>query len=65
MEEEIKKFEAVTNPFDPIDLTIFKDEVKDDFQNILSKISQKDKEKKALVISKYLFPRFFSIFTFQ
>ena len=65
MEEEIKKFEAVKNPFDPIDFTIFKEEVKDDFNNIISKISQKDKEKKALVISKYLFPRFFSIFTFQ
>jgi len=65
MEEEIKQFYEFTNPFDPIDFMIFKDEIKDEFNTIYSKIFQNNKDKKALVISKLLFNRFFYIFPFQ
>ena len=65
MEEEIKQFYELTNPFDPIDFMIFKDEIKDEFNTIYSKIFQNNKDKKALVISKLLFNRFFYIFPFQ
>ena len=37
-EEEISKFYDLTNPFDPIDFMIFKEEIKDEFQNLCSKI---------------------------
>ena len=65
MEEEIKQFYEVTNPFEPIDFMIFKDEIKDEFNSIYSKIFQNNIDKKALVISKLLFNRFFYIFPFQ
>ena len=64
-EEEISKFYDLTNPFDPIDFMIFKEEIKDEFQNLYSKILGNKKEKKALVISKNLFQKFFYIFTYQ
>ena len=64
-EEEITKFIDITNPFDPIDFMIFKEEIKDEFQNLCSKIFENKKEKKALVISRILFQRFFYIFAFQ
>ena len=65
MEEEITQFYDLTNPFDPIDFMIFKEEIKDEFQNLYSKILENKKDKKALVISKNLFPKFFYIFTYQ
>ena len=58
MEEEIIKFPEVTNDFNPIDFTIFKDEIKEDFQNLCSELFKNDKEKKALVISKHLLQNF-------
>ena len=64
MDEEIKQFYEITNPFDPIDFMIFKDEIKDEFNSIYSKIFQNNIEKKALVISKLLFNRFFYIFNY-
>ena len=65
MEEELTKFPEVTNIFEPIDFTIFNEEIKADFQNLCQNISKNDKEKKALVISKSLFHKFFSIFTLK
>ena len=65
MEEEIKQFPEVTNIFEPIDLTIFTDEIKVDFKNLCSNINKVEKEKKALVISKNLFHKFFSIFSLK
>ena len=65
MEEEIIKFPEVTNDFNPIDFTIFKDEIKEDFQNLCSEIFKNDKEKKALVISKHLLQKFSSLFTIK
>ena len=67
MEEEITQFPEVTNIFEPIDFTIFNEEIKIDFQNLCSDITknEKEKEKKALVISKSLFYKFFSIFTLK
>ena len=65
MEEQISKFPEVTNVFDPIDFTIFKEEIKEDFQNTCSDIFKNDKEKKALVISKNLLQKFSSIFTMK
>ena len=65
MEEEITQFYDLSNPFDPIDFMIFKEEIKDEFQNLYSKILENKKDKKALVISKNLFPKFFYIFTYQ
>ena len=62
MEEEISKFKEVSNEFDPIDFTIFKDEIKEEFKNLCSEIFKADKEKKALVISKQLLPKFSSLF---
>ena len=63
--EEIKNFPKVGNEFDPVDFTIFKDEIKEDFQNLCSDIFKDDKEKRALVISKYLLQKFSSIFTMK
>ena len=65
MEEEIKQFPEVTNIFEPIDLTIFTEEVKVEFQNLCSNINEIEKEEKALVISKNLFHKFFSIFSLK
>ena len=65
MEEEILKFKEVTNEFDPIDFTIFKDETKEEFKNLCSEIFKEDKEKKALVISKQLLPKFSSLFNIK
>ena len=65
MEEEISKFQEVTNEFDPIDFTIFKDEIKEEFKNLCSEIFKEDKEKKALVISKQLLPKFSSLFNIK
>ena len=65
MEEDLTKFPEVTNIFEPIDFTIFNEEIKADFQNLCQNISKNDKEKKALVISKSLFHKFFSIFTLK
>jgi len=65
MEEELTKFPEVTNIFEPIDFTIFNEEIKADFQNLCQNIAKNDKEKKALVISKSLFHKFFSIFTLK
>ena len=64
-EEELAKFCDLSNPFDPIDFMIFKEEIKDDFQNIYTSIFENNEDKKALVISKSLFPRFFYIFSYQ
>ena len=64
LEEEIKSFYEYKNPFEPIDFMIFKDEVRDEFNNIYSKIFQNNNEKKALVISKLLFNQFFFNFNF-
>ena len=65
MEEEITQFYDLTNPFDPIDFMIFKEEIRDEFQNLYSKILENKKDKKALVISKNLFQKFFYIFSYQ
>ena len=65
MEEQIKTFYEPTNPFDPVDFMIFKEEMQDEFNEIYSKIFQNNQDKKALVISKLLFDRFFFIFPFQ
>ena len=65
MEEQISKFPEVTNMFEPIDLTIFKEELKEDFQNTCTDIFKNDKEKKALVISKSLIQKFSSLFTIK
>ena len=64
-EEEIAKFCDLSNPFDPVDFMLFKEEIKDDFQNIYTKVFENNEDKKALVISKNLFPRFFYIFSLQ
>ena len=62
-ESEITKTpEEPKNIFDPIDFTIFKDEIKEDFQTIASKTAPDEKSPKALIISKYLFPKFNYIF---
>ena len=62
-ESEISKIpEEPKNIFDPIDFTIFKDEIKEDFQTIASKTAPDEKSPKALIISKYLFPKFNYIF---
>ena len=65
MEEEISKFPEIRNVFDPIDFTIFKDEIKEDFKNLCSEIFKEDKEKKALVISKQLLQKFSSLFNIK
>ena len=65
MEEEIAKFPEVTNIFDPIDFTLFNEEIKIDFNNLCSSITKNDKEKKAFVISRNLFQKFFSVFTMK
>ena len=65
MEEEIAKFPEVTNIFDPIDFTLFNEEIKIDFNNLCSSITKNDKEKKAFVISRSLFQKFFSVFTMK
>ena len=64
-EEELAKFYDLSNPFDPVDFMIFKEEIKDDFQNIYTSIFENNEDKKALVISKALLPRFFYIFSYQ
>ena len=64
LEEQVKSFFELTNPFDPIDFMIFKDEIRDEFFNICSKNFQNNKDKKAIVISKLLFNQFFFIFSF-
>ena len=62
-DSEISKIpEEPKNIFDPIDFTIFKDEIKEDFQTIASKTAPDEKSPKALIISKYLFPKFNYIF---
>ena len=62
-ESEITKApEEPKNIFDPIDFTIFKDEIKEDFNTIASKTAPDEKSPKALIISKYLFPKFNYIF---
>ena len=64
-EEELAKFYDLSNPFDPVDFMIFKEEIKDDFQNIYTSIFENNEDKKALVISKALLPRFFFFFFYQ
>ena len=65
-EEEILKYpEVPTNIFDPIDFTIFKDEIQDNFQTLSANTCPEEKDKKALVISKYLSPKFSYIFKMQ
>lgn len=62
-DDEISKVpEEPKNIFEPIDFMIFKDEIKDDFQTICSKTAPEEKNKKALVLSKYLAPKFTYIF---
>ena len=62
-DEEIMKVpEEPTNIFDPIDFMIFKDEIQDDFQNIVSKTAPDEKEKKTLVLSRFLLEKFSYIF---
>ena len=61
-EEILKVPEEPTNIFDPIDFTIFKDEIQDDFQNIVSKTAPDEKEKKTLVLSRFLLEKFSYIF---
>ena len=62
-EEEVSKTpEEPKNIFDPIDFMIFKEEIQDDFQTLTSKINQDEKEKKGLILSKYLSPKFSYIF---
>ena len=62
-DEEISKTpDEPKNIFEPIDFMIFKDEIQDDFQTICSKVAPGEKTKKALIISKYLTPKFSYIF---
>ena len=63
-DKEITKIpEEPTNQFDPIDFTIFKDEILDDFEAITTKTKNKtENETKTLILSKYLFPKFNFIF---
>ena len=62
-DEEISKTpDEPKNIFEPIDFTIFRDEVQDDFQAICSKTAPGEKSKKALILSKYLSPKFSYIF---
>ena len=65
MDEQIKSFYEPTNPFEPIDFMIFKEEILDEFNEICSKLFEESLDKKAFVISKLLFDRFFYIFPFQ
>ena len=54
-DEEISKTpDEPKNIFEPIDFTIFRDEVQDDFHAICSKTAPGEKSKKALILSKYL-----------
>ena len=62
-DEEISKTpDEPKNIFEPIDFTIFRDEVQDDFHAICSKTAPGEKSKKALILSKYLSPKFSYIF---
>lgn len=64
--EEITKVpEEPKNIFDPIDFMIFKDEIKEDFQSIVSRTAPDEKSPKALILSKYLQPKFSYIFKMQ
>ena len=67
MEEEeiLQTPEEPKNMFEPIDFMIFKDEIQDDFQTIVSKTAPDEKTPKALVLSKYLSPKFTYIFKMQ
>ncbi len=58
----LKAPEEPKNKFEPIDFMIFKEEIIDDFQTICSKTSPDTKDKKALIISKYLIQKFSYIF---
>ena len=64
-EEILKVPEEPTNIFDPIDFSIFKDEIQDDFQNIVSKTAPDEKEKKTLVLSRFLLEKFSYIFKME
>ena len=65
-EEEISKIpDEPKNMFEPIDFMIFKDEIQDDFETIVSKTAPDEKTPKALIISKYLFPKFTYIFRME
>ena len=65
-DEEIMKVpEEPTNIFDPIDFMIFKDEIQDDFQTIVSKTAPDEKEKKTLVLSRFLLEKFSYIFKME
>ena len=62
-DEEISKTpDEPKNIFEPIDFTIFRDEIQDDFHAICSKTAPGEKSKKALILSKYLSPKFSYIF---
>ena len=64
--EEIMKIpDEPKNIFEPIDFMIFKDEIKEDFQSIVSKTAPDEKSPKALILSKYLAPKFSYIFKMQ
>jgi hypothetical protein len=65
-QDEITKVpDEPKNIFDPIDFMIFKDEIKEDFQSIVSKTAPDEKSPKALILSKYLAPKFSYIFKMQ
>ena len=65
-ESEIsKKPEEPKNNFEPIDFMIFKDEIQDDFATLTKKLPPSNKEKRALVIGKYILPKFNYIFSMQ
>jgi hypothetical protein len=64
-EDILKPPEEPKNIFDPIDFMIFKEEIQDDFQTICSKTAPDTREKRALILSKYLTPKFSFIFQFQ